>query len=85
MRPTMPAVLCDSMPSTAFVSGASSLVGAEQRFWSAIPDDRSDISEEEELDQDFEQVRLAGPGGGGVAVAQVAHSVAPALTAVRKA
>ncbi|PNW76770.1 hypothetical protein CHLRE_11g475500v5 [Chlamydomonas reinhardtii] len=52
----MPAVLCDSMPSTAFVSGASSLVGAEQRFWSAIPDDRSDISEEEELDQDFEQV-----------------------------
>ncbi|KAG2423850.1 hypothetical protein HXX76_015010 [Chlamydomonas incerta] len=52
----MPAVLCDSMLATAFVGSASSFVGAEQRYWSAIPDDRSDISEEEDLDQDFEQV-----------------------------
>jgi hypothetical protein len=56
----MPAVLCsDSMLAPAGIGSASSFVGAEQRSWSAIPDDRSDISEEEELDQDFE-VGLAG-------------------------
>ncbi|KAG2441275.1 hypothetical protein HYH02_010116 [Chlamydomonas schloesseri] len=50
----MPAMLCsDSMLATA---GVSSFVGAEQRYWSAIPDDRSDISEEEELDQDLEVI-----------------------------